>query len=87
MLVFSLNQGISQLLIILRVAKGRAVTNDWSSRIAAAPTTVAFSRSVSDWAEESKDQETARSEQGIVHTYPTFEKAVTQMQCKSISMT
>ncbi|KAG1799646.1 uncharacterized protein BJ212DRAFT_1232799, partial [Suillus subaureus] len=36
-------QGITQLFIIIRVARGRAVTHDWSTRNApAAPTTLAF---------------------------------------------
>ncbi|KAG1730983.1 uncharacterized protein EDB91DRAFT_738697 [Suillus paluster] len=40
-------QGIAQLFIILRVARGQAVTHEWSSRTAAAPTTVVFAETVS----------------------------------------
>ncbi|KAG1767121.1 hypothetical protein EDD22DRAFT_950232 [Suillus occidentalis] len=39
-------QGIAQLLIIIRVARGQTYTHEWSTRIAAAPTTVAFSGTV-----------------------------------------
>ncbi|KAG2135839.1 hypothetical protein DEU56DRAFT_688393, partial [Suillus clintonianus] len=35
-------QGITQLFIIIRVARGRAVTHEWSTRVTAAPTTLAF---------------------------------------------
>jgi hypothetical protein len=44
-------QGIAQLLIIIRVARGRAMTRDWSTRVTAAPaapTSIVFSRSMSD---------------------------------------
>ncbi|OAX40970.1 hypothetical protein K503DRAFT_798357 [Rhizopogon vinicolor AM-OR11-026] len=76
-------QGIAQLFIILRVARGRSVTNEWSTRAAAAPTTVVFSRSVSDGAEESKDEEIARPEQNsvMVLTYPASEKAAEEDLC------
>ncbi|KAG1727027.1 hypothetical protein EDB19DRAFT_1643249 [Suillus lakei] len=36
-------QGIAQLLIIIRVARGRTITREWSTRVAAAPTSIAFS--------------------------------------------
>jgi len=35
-------QGITQLFIILRVARGRAITQEWSTRAATAPTTLMF---------------------------------------------
>ncbi|KAG2754184.1 hypothetical protein P692DRAFT_20870413 [Suillus brevipes Sb2] len=41
-------QGIAQLLIIIRVARGRTYTHEWSTRVAAAPTSVAFSGTVFD---------------------------------------
>ncbi|OAX34384.1 hypothetical protein K503DRAFT_747493 [Rhizopogon vinicolor AM-OR11-026] len=62
-------QGIAQLFIILRVARGQAVTNEWPSRPAAAsaaPTTVIFSGPRSDEADESKDEEIARPQQDNV---------------------
>jgi len=36
-------QGIAQLLIIVRVARGQAITHEWSSGHAAAPSSIAFS--------------------------------------------
>lgn len=45
-------QGIAQLLIIIRVARGRAITRDWSTRVAAAPTSIAFSGTASDITDE-----------------------------------
>ncbi|KAG1844341.1 hypothetical protein DFJ58DRAFT_29464 [Suillus subalutaceus] len=45
-------QGITQLFIIIRVARGRAVTHDWSPRIApAVPTTLVFAETTSILAE------------------------------------
>ncbi|KAG1738515.1 hypothetical protein EDB19DRAFT_894962 [Suillus lakei] len=62
-------QGITQLFIILRVATGRAYTHEWSTRIAAAPTTIEFSDTISDTTEELNDGRIARLEQNIVQTY------------------
>ncbi|KAG2130883.1 hypothetical protein DEU56DRAFT_462610 [Suillus clintonianus] len=45
-------QGIAQLLIIIRVARGRAITREWSTRSSAAPTSISFSRSMSDSMDE-----------------------------------
>jgi len=75
MSAFLLNQGIAQLFIILRVARGRTVTREWSTRVAAAPTTVVFSRSVSDGTEEAMDQHIAGPEHDSVQTYSASEKA------------
>lgn len=65
-------QGIAQLFIIIRVANGRAATDQWSTGVAAPeagpPTTIAFSGTVSDTTEESNDERIARPEQDIVRT-------------------
>jgi len=76
-------QGIAQLFIILRVARGRAITNEWSTRAAAAPTTVLFSGTVSDGAEESMNGQVARPEQDnvTVQTHSTSEKAAEENVC------
>ncbi|KAG2130881.1 hypothetical protein DEU56DRAFT_914644 [Suillus clintonianus] len=68
-------QGIAQLFIIIRVATGRAYTNEWSTRVAAAPTTVVFSGIASDTTEEPTDEEIARPEQNVVRRHSTSEKA------------
>ncbi|KAG1845871.1 hypothetical protein DFJ58DRAFT_664141 [Suillus subalutaceus] len=67
-------QGISQLFIILRVATGRAYTENWLSRTAAPPTTIAFSRTV-DTTEEQTDEQETTPEQNIVQTYSASAKA------------
>jgi len=70
-----LNQGIAQLFIIIRVATGRAVTSEWSTSAAAAPTTaIEFSDAVSNTTEGSIDERTAKVWQGTVHTSSTSEK-------------
>ncbi|KAG0694485.1 hypothetical protein DFH29DRAFT_1083801 [Suillus ampliporus] len=77
-------QGISQLFIILRVARGRAVTHEWSSQIAAAPTTVVFAGTIPDTTEKSSNDErpdTSRPERVIVQTYPTTAKAAEVELC------
>ncbi|KAG0694486.1 hypothetical protein DFH29DRAFT_1034005 [Suillus ampliporus] len=56
-------QGIAQLFIILRIAQGVAVTHEWSSRVAAVPTTIGFS---SNTTEKSIDERIARAEQDVV---------------------
>jgi hypothetical protein len=57
-------QGITQLFIIIRVARGRAVTNDWSTRIApAVPTTLAFAGTASIPAEGTEVAYAVRPEQ------------------------
>ncbi|KAG1738397.1 uncharacterized protein EDB91DRAFT_1249316 [Suillus paluster] len=60
-------QGIAQLLIIIRVARGRAITSE-VTRVAAACTTMAFSASVLDETEGINEQ-TARSVQDGVQLY------------------
>ncbi|KAG1736648.1 uncharacterized protein EDB91DRAFT_501020 [Suillus paluster] len=67
-------QGIAQLFIILRVARGRAVTHEWSSRVAAAPTTIVLSGTVSDTTEYLNDERIVRPEQDVVQTYSTSVK-------------
>ena len=56
------------------MASGRGITDDWSTRVTAPPTTIVFSRSASDGTEESKDKPTAGPEQDIVEMYSTSEK-------------
>ncbi|OAX38815.1 hypothetical protein K503DRAFT_717591 [Rhizopogon vinicolor AM-OR11-026] len=73
-------QGIAQLLIIIRVATGRAVTHE-STRMAAPPTTLEFSGATSDITEESDDQRVARPGRDIVHTYSTSKKAAEAGEC------
>jgi len=80
----SLNQGIAQLFIILRVAKGRSVTREWSTRAAAAPTTVEFSRSVMDGTEKSKDEQITGPEHTSVQTYSVSEKTVDTDVCMQV---
>ncbi|KAG1730969.1 uncharacterized protein EDB91DRAFT_1206817 [Suillus paluster] len=46
-------QGISQLFIILRVARGRAVTHEWSTPVTAVPMSVGLAGSVLDTTEKS----------------------------------
>ncbi|KAG1785351.1 uncharacterized protein HD556DRAFT_1249971 [Suillus plorans] len=60
-------QGIAQLFIIIRVARGRAMTRNWSTRNAsAAPTALAFAGTVSIPAEGTNVAQAARPEQVIV---------------------
>ncbi|KAG0692148.1 hypothetical protein DFH29DRAFT_818141 [Suillus ampliporus] len=60
-------QGIAQLFIILRVARGQAVTHEWSSRAAAAPTTIGLSGFCTT--EKSNDERIARPEKDVVETH------------------
>ncbi|KAG1736574.1 hypothetical protein EDB19DRAFT_1910230 [Suillus lakei] len=66
-------QGIAQLLIIIRVARGRAITSE-QTRAAAAHTTMAFSATVSDETEETNER-TAGSEEDGARLYSGAEKA------------
>lgn len=75
MLGLLLNQGIAQLFIIIRVATGRAVTSEWSTSAAVAPTTaLEFTGAVSNTTEGSNDEQTDRAGQGTVHTCSASEK-------------
>lgn len=65
-------QGIAQLLIIIRVARGRAITSE-HTRGVAARTTIAFSATVSDGTEEIDIERATESEDGVVQ--PGLEKA------------
>lgn len=67
-------QGIAQLLIIIRVARGRAITSE-QTRAIAAHTTMAFSATVSDEMEEINIEPIAGSEEGSVELYSGLEKA------------
>jgi hypothetical protein len=60
-------QGITQLFIIIRVARGRAVTNDWSTpNTRAVPTILAFAGTISIPAEGTNVEQTAKPEQDSV---------------------
>ncbi|KAG1739346.1 hypothetical protein EDB19DRAFT_857907 [Suillus lakei] len=67
-------QGIAQLFIIIRVARGRAVTHDWSTRVAAVPTTLGFAGNVSIAAEGTNVAREAGSEQDSVESYSVSAK-------------
>ena len=58
------------MLIIIRVARGR----EWSTRIAAAPTTIAFSGSVSHGTEETNVERRVGREQDGVQLYSVSAK-------------
>ncbi|KAG1880213.1 hypothetical protein F4604DRAFT_1578925 [Suillus subluteus] len=65
-------QGIAQLLIIIRVARGRATTRDWSTRVTAAPavpTSIIFSRTISDMTDGANMERIATPEQDGVPLY------------------
>ncbi|KAG2745597.1 hypothetical protein P692DRAFT_201067967 [Suillus brevipes Sb2] len=61
-------QGITQLFIIIRVARGRAYTNAWSTRVTAAPTTLAFAGVMSIAAEGTNVARAATPEQDSVES-------------------
>lgn len=69
-------QGIAQLFIIIRVARGRAVTHEWSTRTPAIATAIAFSGTVSDLTEGTDNEQTGKPEQNVVQLYADSEKAV-----------
>ncbi|KAG2130882.1 hypothetical protein DEU56DRAFT_982003 [Suillus clintonianus] len=64
-------QGIAQLLIIIRVARGRAITREWSTRVAAPPTTLVFSGSVWNASEGIDDERIPRPEQDVFQMHST----------------
>ncbi|KAG0697047.1 hypothetical protein DFH29DRAFT_1004071 [Suillus ampliporus] len=66
-------QGIAQLFIIIRVARGRAVTHQWSTRVDAV-TTIAFSGTISDAVEGTDNEQIATPERDAVQLYSTSEK-------------
>jgi hypothetical protein len=68
-------QGIAQLFIIIRVARGRAVTCEWSTRTPAIPTAIAFSGTVSDLTEGTDNEQMGKPEQNVVQLYADTEKA------------
>ncbi|KAG1741850.1 uncharacterized protein EDB91DRAFT_1052372 [Suillus paluster] len=67
-------QGIAQLFIIIRVARGRAVTRQWSTQVAGIPTAMAFSGTISDTTEGTDNEQIARPEQGVIE-FAASEKA------------
>ncbi|KAG1727026.1 hypothetical protein EDB19DRAFT_1751234 [Suillus lakei] len=61
-------QGIAQLLIIIRVARGRAITHEWSTRVTAAPaapTSIAFSRTISNTTDGANMERTSPEQDGV----------------------
>lgn len=58
-------QGIAQLFIIIRVAQGRAVTREWSTRTPAIHTSLAFSGTVSDCTEGTDNERIGKPEQTV----------------------
>ncbi|KAG2142716.1 hypothetical protein BD769DRAFT_1348516 [Suillus cothurnatus] len=67
--------GIAQLFIIIRVARGRAVTREWSIRDTATPTAIAFARTVLDITEETDNERIGRSERDVIQLYFDSQKA------------
>ncbi|KAG2075390.1 hypothetical protein BDR04DRAFT_1069798 [Suillus decipiens] len=63
-------QGIAQLLIIIRVARGRAITSEQTRAVTGARTTIAFQVTVSEETGE-VDVEGIRSEEGGAQLYPS----------------
>ncbi|KIK40572.1 hypothetical protein CY34DRAFT_87113 [Suillus luteus UH-Slu-Lm8-n1] len=63
-------QGIAQLFIIIRVARGRAVTREWSTRVAAPPTLV-FSGTVWNETEGTNDELIPRPQENTVQMHST----------------
>lgn len=57
------------------MARGRAVTNDWSTRITAAPTTLGFAGAVSVAAEGANVARAATPEQDSVESYSVSTKS------------
>jgi len=55
-------QGIAQLLIIVRVARGRSITDEWSAGVTAAPSSIAFSGTTLDPTEGTNLEPIARPE-------------------------
>ncbi|KAG1725285.1 uncharacterized protein EDB91DRAFT_97234 [Suillus paluster] len=74
-------QGISQLFIIIRVAQGRAVTQQWSNRVTTAPTALALARTVPDAPEGTNVARVARLEQGSVKLYSVSAKVAEVEVC------
>ncbi|KAG1746960.1 hypothetical protein EDB19DRAFT_2037290 [Suillus lakei] len=56
-------QGIAQLFIIVRVARGRAITREWSARVATMPTDIAFTGTISEMTEGTDTARIGRPEQ------------------------
>ncbi|KAG1746954.1 hypothetical protein EDB19DRAFT_1905770 [Suillus lakei] len=68
-------QGIAQLFIIIRVARGRAITREWSTRATAIPTAIAFTRTVSYITEGTDNEQIGRPEREVAQLYVDSEKA------------
>ncbi|KAG1741852.1 uncharacterized protein EDB91DRAFT_1280076 [Suillus paluster] len=69
-------QGIAQLFIIIRVARGRAVTREWTTQSIPIPTAIAFGAGTkSDTTESIHNEQIASPEQDVTHLHSTSEKA------------
>ncbi|KAG2036202.1 hypothetical protein BDR03DRAFT_465532 [Suillus americanus] len=67
-------QGIAQLFIIIRVARGRAVTREWSTQETGITTAIAFTGAVSDITEGTDNEQTGKPERDV-QLYADSEKA------------
>ncbi|KAG2342641.1 hypothetical protein BDR05DRAFT_934543 [Suillus weaverae] len=72
-------QGIAQLFIIIRVARGRAVTREWSTRTPAMPTAIAFSGTISDLTEGTDNERIGQPEQDVVELYARDSEKATEV--------
>lgn len=68
-------QGIAQLFIIIRVARGRAITREWSTRVTAIPTAIVFTGTVPEATEATDNKRIGRPEQDSVQLCSDSEKA------------
>ncbi|KAG1814729.1 uncharacterized protein BJ212DRAFT_1361770 [Suillus subaureus] len=76
-------QGIAQLLIIIRVARGRAITHEWSTRVTAAPTaptSIVFSRTMSDMTDGANMERMGTPEQDGVPLYSIRSPKATEVR-------
>ncbi|KAG2356065.1 hypothetical protein BDR07DRAFT_1492390 [Suillus spraguei] len=68
-------QGIAQLFIIIHVARGRAITREWSTRVTAVLTSVAFAGTVSEETEVTDNERIGRPEQDVLQLSSDPDKA------------
>ncbi|KAG1852468.1 hypothetical protein DFJ58DRAFT_412501 [Suillus subalutaceus] len=62
-------QGIAQLFIIIRVARGRVVTHEWSTQDTAIITAIAFTGTVSGITEGTDNERIGRPERDVIQLY------------------
>ncbi|KAG2070617.1 hypothetical protein BDR04DRAFT_1054042 [Suillus decipiens] len=77
-------QGIAQLLVIVRVARGRAITHEWPTRrvtaAPAAPTSIVFSRTLSDMIDGTDMERITTPEQDGVPLYSVRSTKATEAE-------